>query len=79
MLVCSRADYTGFLVSKDSCQRPALMTVLVCDEILHRIEQPYVKERGIKREKKLSLSIFFFFFSVPLKTLIAENEAPKNI
>lgn len=78
MLVCSRADYTGFLVSKDSCQPPALMTVLVCDEILHRIEQPYVKERGIKRGKKLSLSIFFFF-SVPLKTLIAENEAPKNI
>lgn len=64
-------------MSKDTCQRPALMTDLVCDEILHGREQPYVKERGIKRGKKLSLSIFFF--SVPLKTLIAENEAPKNI
>jgi len=68
------ADYIGFLVSKDTYQHIALMTELLCNETLHSKEQSYVQERGIKKGKKLSDAIF----SILLKTLIAENEAPKN-
>lgn len=58
-----RADCIGFLTSKDSYHRTALMTVLVCSKIPHSKEQSYVKGKGNTERGKSSAASFFQYCS----------------
>lgn len=70
------ADCIGFLRSKDPYQHTALMTGLVSKKIPHSKEQSHVTRKWNTEGEKSSASSFF---SILLKILIAEHEAPKNI